>query len=416
MLGRLTMLLLLLLLPKPGMLMFPPGRFPPITGRSILPGNVVGRLPPMIGRSLPPPGKLTPGLFPPIPGRSMLPGNVDGRLPPIPGLSMVPGNVDGRLPPIPGLSMVPGNVDGRLPPIPGRSMVPGNVDGRLPPISGRVVTPGSVLGRLILPNEGRSPLPREGRFSPIPIDGRVDGICIDGGLIAGRLDEFGKDGRVAKEGFEGSVVGREAFGRFPAPPNDGRAPPKEGRAPEFPPRFGVDGRFGIDGRALAFPNVGREGLGLETLFALGLAMLGILGRAPPMLPIFGRAPPPPILPIDGLAPPPPTDGLPPPPPPLPRCANAAGDQRVPIAKATMTADVTRILILVNMFCYRLMVRLFASGRRKFDNCDLVVLFHRISDDSVGPSHRIASRFCVGNFQDRRTSQTIWHYCRGSNGP
>jgi hypothetical protein len=97
--------------------MFPPGRFPPITGRLMFPGKVVGRLVSMLGR-------LFALLFPRF----------------------------------------------------GRSMVPGSVVGRLPPSPGVVIAPGSVVGRLTLPSDGRSrPTGREGRVSPIPVDGRVVG-------------------------------------------------------------------------------------------------------------------------------------------------------------------------------------------------------------------------------------------------
>lgn len=227
---------------------------------------------------------------------------------------------------------------GRFPPIAGLSMLPGNVVGRSLPMLGRFITPGSVVGRFTLPSEGRSPPPgSDGRFCPIPIEGRVAGTCMLGGLIAGRLGEFGNEGRVAREGFEGSDVGRETFGSPPTPPNDGREPPNDGRPPEFPPIFG------IDGRALTFPNDGPDWLGREMLGTLGLDTLGILGRD-----MFGRAPPPPMLPIDGLAPPPPMDGLPPPPPPLPRCAKAVDDHTVPKANATITAVAARMFTVVNM--------------------------------------------------------------------
>ena len=260
-----TLLLLLLMLPKPGKLAFPPGLFPPITGRSMLPGNVDGRLPLMFGRVA----------------------------------------------------------------------APGSVVGRSPLMFGRVAAPGSVVGRLTLPSEGRLPLPeREGRLSPIPVDGRVVGNCIPGGLICGRLAALGNDGRFVVEGFDGSFVGPDRFGKLPTPPNDGREPPAEGRPPEFPPKLGGDGR------ALTFPSDGFDGLGLETFAGLGRDMLGILGRAPPMLPILGRAPPPPTCPIDGLAPPP---------PPFPRCANAVlDDQTVPITKAATIATIVRLFSIADM--------------------------------------------------------------------
>ncbi|MFO0384339.1 MAG: hypothetical protein ACK506_21780 [Pirellula sp.] len=283
-----TLLLLLLMLPKPGKLAFPPGLFPPITGRSMLPGNVDGRLPLMFGRVA-----------------------------------------------------APGSVVGRLPLMFGRVAAPGRVVGRLPLMFGRVATPGSVVGRLTLPSEGRSPLPeRGGRFSPIPTDGRVDGNCIPGGFTCGRLVELGNDGRFAAEGFDGSFVCPDRFGRLPKPPNDGREPPAEGRPPEFPPILGGAGLLGGAGRALTFPSDGFDRLGLDIFAGLGRDMLGILGRAPPMLPILGRAPPPPTFPIDGLAPPP---------PPFPRCAKAVSDdQTVPITKAAMTATVTRLFSFADM--------------------------------------------------------------------
>lgn len=186
--------------------------------------------------------------------------------------------------------------------------------GRFPPILGRLI---SMFGRLtLLPKPGRLMFP-PGRFPPIT------GLSILPGNVLGR-----NEGRAAMEGFEGSVVGREMFGRFPAPPNEGREPPKDG-VPEFPPRFG------IEGRAFAFPNDGRDIFG-----ALGLAMLGMLGRD-----MFGRAPPPPTLAIDGLAPPPP-------PPPRPRCAKTSGSQIVPMTNGTNIADTVRIFFNVNMLLFR----------------------------------------------------------------
>ena len=230
---------------------------------------------------------------------------------------------------------------GRFPPITGRSMLPGNVVGRSLPIPGRVVVPGRVVGRLMLltlPSEGRSPLPgRLGRFCPIPVDGRVDGSCVLGGLTCGRLFELGNEGRVAIEGFEGSVVGRETFGRLPAPPSDGRDPPREAGPLELPPKFGIEGRL------FTFPNDGLDGFG-----AMGLAMFGMppppmLGRAPPppILAMLGRAPPPPMLAIDGLAPP----------PPRPRCAIASGSHTVPTTNAIKIADIMRVFFIVNILCF-----------------------------------------------------------------
>ncbi|MCC6507732.1 MAG: hypothetical protein IT423_01390 [Pirellulaceae bacterium] len=123
------------------------------------------------------------------------------------------------------------------------------------------------------------------------------------------------------------------FGRFPAPPNEGREPPKEG-VPGFPPKFGMEGR------AFAFPNDGRDGFGRDMFGGLGRAMDGMLGRD-----MFGRAPPPPMLAIDGLAPPTP-------PPPRPRCAKASGRQTVPIANGTNIADMVRIFFIVDMLFLR----------------------------------------------------------------
>lgn len=262
-------------------------------------------LPMLMFVSLPKPGR-----FPPILGRLI---SMFGRL---------------KLLPKPGALMFP---PGLFPPIIGRSMLPGNVLGRSPPMPGRVAIPGKVVGRFMLPtlpSEGRSPPPgSDGRFCPSPGDGSVDGSWIFGGLTCGRLGALGSEGRAAMDGFEGSVVGREMLGRFPAPPNEGREPPKDG-VPEFPPRFG------IVGRAFAFPNDGRDMFG-----ALGLAILGMLGRD-----MFGRAPPPPTLAIDGLAPPPP--------PPRPRCARTSGTQTVPMATGTNITDIVRIFFNVNMLLFR----------------------------------------------------------------
>ena len=320
------------------------GRFPPILGLLITLLLLLLILPKLLlPLILPKPGKLAfpPGLFPPITGRSILPGNVDGRLPLMFGRVATPGSVVGRLPSMFGRVAAPGSVVGRLPLMFGRVAAPGSVVGRSPLMFGRVATPGSVVGRLTLPSEGRSPLPeREGRFSPIPTDGRVDGNCIPGGLTCGRLFELGNDGRVVAEGFDGSFVCPDRFGRLPKPPNDGREPPAEGRPPEFPPILGGDGLLGGAGRALTFPSDGFDRLGLDIFGALGRDILVIFGREPPIFPIFGRAPPPPTCPIDGLAPPP---------PPFPRCANALlDDHTVPITKAATTATIARLLWIADM--------------------------------------------------------------------
>ena len=162
-------------------------------------------------------------------------------------------------------------------------------------------------------------------------------------MTDGRFCAFGRLGRVAIDGFEGSVVGRETFDRFPAPPNEGREPPKEGVPPMFPPIFG------IEGREFTFPKDGRDALGSDIFGVLGLDILGMFGRAPPppMFPMDGLAPPPPMLPMDGLAPPPPMfpmDGLapPPPPPPRPRCANASGKQTDSMPNTTKIAERIRM--------------------------------------------------------------------------
>ena len=148
--------------------------------------------------------------------------------------------------------------------------------------------------------------------------------------MEGRLFAFGKEGLVAIEGFEGSVVGRVAFGRLPAPPSEGREPPIGGSLLDAPPGFG------IDGREFTFPSDGFETFGLDTLGALGL--VGMLGLD--MFGMLGRAPPPPKFPIEGLAPPPP--------PPRPRCANADGEQKMAVAKATSINDRIRVCLTMNI--------------------------------------------------------------------
>ncbi len=195
----------LMLLPEPGKLMFPPGLFPPIIGRSMLPGRVTGRSPPMAGR---------PGI---VVGRLTLPS--EGR-PPLPGR-------DGRFCPMP----FDGSVDG--------SWIPGGLTvGRLGALGseGRAAMEGfegSVVGREMLgrlpapPNAGREP-PKDGvpEFPPrFGIEGRAFTFPNDGRDIFGALGRvmFGMLG-LAMFG----ILGRDMFGRAPPPPTlaiDGLAPP-----------------------------------------------------------------------------------------------------------------------------------------------------------------------------------------------